>query len=101
MTDYTPTTDEVREAYIWDEEDYAAEFDRWLAAHDKEVIEAFIDMLWTLIDKRTMQEDHRCVDGELSMECDAHRGYDKAINEVRNAIKSARRAAIRGEGEHA
>jgi hypothetical protein len=67
----------------------------------KEVIEAFIETLWTLIDKRTMQEDHRCVDGELSMECDAHRGYDKAINEVRNAIKSARRAAIRGEGEHA
>jgi rubrerythrin len=38
MTDYTPTTDEVRQAYIWDEED-AAEFDRWLAAHDKEVLD--------------------------------------------------------------
>lgn len=46
MSDYTPTTDEVREAWAdsrWDPfgerkwSDHAAEFDRFLAAHDREV----------------------------------------------------------------
>jgi hypothetical protein len=40
---YTPTTDAVREAYaveagvIYEPERREAEFDRWLAAHDREV----------------------------------------------------------------
>lgn len=44
MNDYTPTTDEVREdfAYPWegfkqDREGRMAVFDRWIAAHDREV----------------------------------------------------------------
>lgn len=44
MNDYTPTTDEVREdfAYPWDgfkqdREGRLAAFDRWIAAHDREV----------------------------------------------------------------
>lgn len=42
MTDYTPITDEVRDAFMaknyhLDPEDADAFFDRWLAAHDKEV----------------------------------------------------------------
>ena len=39
-TEYTPTDDEVRVAWILSR-DYAhgAEFDRWLAAHDAEVAE--------------------------------------------------------------
>ena len=49
MSDYTPTTDEVRGAYVSarSEEEFAAsylsqfepEFDRWLAAHDAELRE--------------------------------------------------------------
>ena len=47
MSDYTPTTEDVRHAYVSarSEEEFAAsylsqfepEFDRWLAAHDAEV----------------------------------------------------------------
>lgn len=47
MTEYTPTTAEVREAWLTAEyeerdhttsdDDLRAEFDRWLAAHDAEV----------------------------------------------------------------
>jgi hypothetical protein len=112
-TEYTPTLDEVRRGWIGQHCSYCEceygndggiedplAFDRWLAAHDKEVLDKFIDLLWTRIDKRPMPEGHCCVDGELSMECDGHRGYDNAMNEVRNAIKSARRA-VRGDGESA
>lgn len=44
MTDYTPTTDEVRKAYVHANADtelqidkWETVFDRWLAAHDAEV----------------------------------------------------------------
>ena len=40
MSDYTPTTEEVREAYSWalpSSEYGKGLFDRWLAAHDAEV----------------------------------------------------------------
>ena len=40
MTDYTPTTAEIRAGWMdsgTHEERDAAEFDRWLAAHDAEV----------------------------------------------------------------
>lgn len=42
MTDYTPTTDRVREVYTFAGSSAgpgasAAQFDRWLAAHDAEV----------------------------------------------------------------
>ena len=45
MSDYTPTTDDVRDMWSWMREDIAdlpmsegvAEFDRWLAAHDEDV----------------------------------------------------------------
>ena len=47
MTDYTPTTEEVRGHFIYGVDDLSAtnteartaEFDRWLAAHDAEVRE--------------------------------------------------------------
>ncbi|GAA3730313.1 hypothetical protein GCM10022239_03630 [Leifsonia bigeumensis] len=43
-TEYTPTTAQVRDGYAMNEfgevsDRYAAEFDRWLAAHDREVAE--------------------------------------------------------------
>ena len=48
-SDYTPTTDEVREAWLtaeyeerdWStsDDDLRAEFDRWLAEHDRKVAE--------------------------------------------------------------
>lgn len=39
MTDYTPTTEDVRRGYAWqnkldDRAEFRAAFDRWLAAHD-------------------------------------------------------------------
>lgn len=47
MTEYTPTTDDVRAAYWvnrtheagsrWFADDYAAEFDRWLIEHNRQV----------------------------------------------------------------
>lgn len=43
MSDYTPTTAEIRKGYIGEPADHfmdplvGAEFDRWLAAHDREV----------------------------------------------------------------
>jgi hypothetical protein len=45
MTDYTPTTDTVRNMFSYDgrvdtqNPNFVAAFDRWLAAHDKEVLE--------------------------------------------------------------
>ena len=44
MDDYTPTTLEVRESYTYfrgtiPTVEHAAEFDRWLAEHDREVAE--------------------------------------------------------------
>ena len=50
MSGYTPTTEEVREAWLTAEheerdpfstsdDDLRAEFDRWLAAHDAEILE--------------------------------------------------------------
>ena len=45
MSDYTPTTDDVRDYYAIGVDEALArtggdsEFDRWLAAHDKEVLE--------------------------------------------------------------
>jgi hypothetical protein len=54
MTDYTPTTDEVREWYGDDVTDAdrawelakRAEFDRWLAAHDEEVLDKAVERVW-------------------------------------------------------
>lgn len=45
MSDYTPTTEEVRAAYIgkpahWLDEQIGTKFDRWLALHDAEVTAA-------------------------------------------------------------
>ena len=45
MSDYTPTTDEVRDRYAWGRSDVGyvsydeaeAEFDQWLAEHDAKV----------------------------------------------------------------
>lgn len=41
MSEYTPTAEQVRERYVYDEwvddEARGPEFDRWLAAHDAEV----------------------------------------------------------------
>ena len=39
MTDYTPTTEEVRDRYMIDVYTFgrAAEFDRWLAKHDAKI----------------------------------------------------------------
>ena len=44
MTDYTPTTEEMREWHVRADHagnksrsEYEAEFDRWLEAHDREV----------------------------------------------------------------
>jgi len=40
MTDYTPTTEEIRNRYlseVFPEDE--AEFDRWLAEHDRQVAE--------------------------------------------------------------
>ena len=45
MSDYTPTTDEVRDRYAWGRSDVGyvsydeaeAEFNQWLAAHDAKV----------------------------------------------------------------
>ena len=41
MSDYIPTTDEVRDGYYSPRESYEpdhnAEFDRWLAQHDSEI----------------------------------------------------------------
>jgi hypothetical protein len=41
MSDYIPTTDEVRDGYYSPRESYEpdhnAEFDRWLAQHDNEI----------------------------------------------------------------
>jgi hypothetical protein len=47
MSDYVPTTDEVRYIYTWgrsanypiDTREFRAAFDAWLAAHDREVAE--------------------------------------------------------------
>jgi hypothetical protein len=85
MTDYTPTTDEVRQAYIWDEDD-AAEFDRWLAVHDKEVLDKAAE--------------------RLSVECNAAMDLDYPFRDLgmtstaRNRLAAAI-AAIHGEGEQA
>lgn len=50
MTDYTPTTEEVRERYAndeWDVENEAvarlADFNRWLEEHDRQVAEEAYD----------------------------------------------------------
>jgi hypothetical protein len=37
MTEYTPTTEEVRQAITYGEPAWGPMFDRWLAAHDAEV----------------------------------------------------------------
>jgi len=39
-SEYTPPTDEVRDAYCFYLDGGGAEFDRWLAAHDAEVARA-------------------------------------------------------------
>lgn len=41
MTDYTPTTEEVRS--LLEDENLAAEFDRWLAEHDAQIVEEVMD----------------------------------------------------------
>jgi hypothetical protein len=82
MTDYTPTTDEVRDWYGDDVTDAdrawelakRAEFDRWLAAHDKEVLD-------------------RAVERVQELGCNDNCGCSITIP---NAT-----AAIRGEGERA
>ena len=50
MDDYTPSTEDVRESYTYfrgtiPTVEHAAEFDRWLAAHDAEVREQTLDAL--------------------------------------------------------
>lgn len=68
MSNYTPTTNEVRESYVFynlselEAEVLRAEFDRWLAAHDAEVrAEVFANM-----------------DKWISASIDARKGKDNA-----------------------
>ena len=46
MSEYTPTTEEVRDNYLpprTEIKDAEKQFDRWLAEHDREVIREFIN----------------------------------------------------------
>lgn len=50
MTEYTPTTEQVRKAYGWwtdtiGEAEETAEFDRWLEQHDQELREQIVEEL--------------------------------------------------------
>lgn len=61
MSDYTPTTDEIRTGYaaIGDAiiPEHEEEFDRWLAAHDAEVLEAAVHRVEGLIED-AMRQPH-------------------------------------------
>jgi hypothetical protein len=89
MTDYTPTTDEVRAffrvryAIVFDKSPADAEFDRWLAAHDKEVLDKAIERVLT-----------RCKDEQHNVYGYGHREVIPPCPMCLPAI-----AAIRGEGE--
>jgi hypothetical protein len=91
MTDYTPTTDEVREWYGDDVTDAdrawelakRAEFDRWLAAHDEEVLDKAARRAWEIL--RHGDQCWRRDSTELNCECT-----------VKYVVR-----AIRGEGDHA
>lgn len=63
MSDYTPTTEDVQGTYADEKmsqtyswvgtwEEYAAEFDRWLAQHDAEVTQAEQKRIIEVLDKR-------------------------------------------------
>lgn len=46
---YTPTNEEVRDAFICgihpESEKWAAEYDRWLAKHDADLVQSIVEML--------------------------------------------------------
>ena len=83
MTDYTPTTDEVRLAYTSDwsvlapelNPDMGFEFDRWLAQHDKEVLDEAVERV------------------------DKFLGMWERVGSVNSITAHHIRSAIRGEGE--
>lgn len=67
MSDYIPTTDEVRDGYYSPRESYEpdhnAEFDRWLAQHDSEITAKAEERIITLIEKthnHGMTHSERC-----------------------------------------
>jgi hypothetical protein len=100
---YTPTTEEVRDQFsraYWsqDIEAWAAEFDRWLAAHDKEVLEK------AAADSKAAQDDAYVCGRDDEKAWAALRAlrhinannsvYDLADTHIEDIV-----AAVRGEGE--
>lgn len=94
MTDYTPTTEEVRDRYMIDVYTFgrAAEFDRWLAAHDAEV-RANERGHWL----REMDKHRNACDyGEIGGYCLGYEDCDHYLPWVYYRMKDA---AARGEDE--
>ena len=74
MSDYIPTTDEVRERFSLDakygdpvfEDSLRAEFDRWLAQHDAEIMQQAYSLAGKLADSflDSVRADERARGGE-------------------------------------
>ena len=75
MSDYTPTTDELRDVWAdrYDGENswadsaekagYEAEFDRWLAQHDAEIVKATEERIIALLESDCRPNDHDYING--------------------------------------
>lgn len=78
MSEYTPTTEDVREQWGWNYPDYdndRADFDRWLIQHDQQVRMGLFDNAQVmLLMARAWDEGHkhRWSRGDDGCECAAH-----------------------------
>jgi len=98
VTEYTPTTDEVRDYYAIGVDEALgrtsgeSEFDRWLAEHDKEVLDKAVERIQESKPELSMAMYHHNFAGldVPNDECDCC--ADVALHIVL--------AAIRGDGEH-
>ncbi len=87
MIDYTPTTDEVRACYSyradWQSQEDVEAFDRWLAAHDAEIMQQAYELAGKLANSflDTVRADEREKDYEYLIDA----GFIGAATELRDA----------------
>ena len=98
MSDYTPTTEEVRQFWTVFLSHDGDEFNRWLAAHDAEVC-ADEREKWI---KRMEEHADSCDYGDEDGDCMGYEDCGHFLPSIYYHMKSQRDlAAIRGNGEPA
>lgn len=90
MSEYTPTTDEVREAYRrwkyrFDSEKGGPEFDRWLATHDAEVAARALEEAADAFERKA-------ADPALTAMADKYAGYYAGVRSGMQATTKTLRA---------